>query len=108
VIGLILLLVLIIFLLSNRGPALVGFWPFGFLGALPLGAVVLAALVLGFLGGLAAHLPKRLGAHRRARRAEKRAAELEARLAAEIEARRIATLPAPALISSGGQPTLIS
>jgi len=72
----------VIFLLSNRGPALVGFWPFGFLVALPLGAIVIAALVLGFLGGLAAHLPKRFAAHRRANKAEKRVTELESRLAA--------------------------
>ncbi len=71
-----------IFLLSNRGPALVDFWPFGFLVALPLGVVVIAALVIGFLAGLAAHLPKRFAAHRRASKAEKRAAELEARVAA--------------------------
>lgn len=77
-----LLLILVIFLLSNRGPAMVGFWPFGFLLTLPLGAIVIAALVLGFLGGLAAHLPKRFAAHRRATRAEKRAAELETRLVA--------------------------
>lgn len=76
------LLILVIFLLSNRGPALVGFWPFGFLVSLPLGAVVIAALVIGFLLGLAAHLPKRFAAHRRATKAEKRAAELEGRLAA--------------------------
>jgi hypothetical protein len=44
--------------------------------------VVIVALILGFLGGLAAHLPKRLSAHRRAKKAEKRAAELETRLAA--------------------------
>jgi hypothetical protein len=44
--------------------------------------VVIVALILGFLGGLTAHLPKRLSAHRRAKKAEKRAAELETRLAA--------------------------
>ncbi len=71
-----------IFLLSNRGPALVGFWPFGFLVSLPLGAIVIAAVIIGFLGGLAAHLPKRFAAHRRASKAEKRAADLESRLAA--------------------------
>lgn len=61
---------------------LVGFWPFGFLVTLPLGAVVIAAVIIGFLLGLAAHLPKRFAAHRRATKAEKRAAELEAKLAA--------------------------
>jgi len=61
---------------------MLGFWPFGFLVALPLGAVVIAALVIGFLGGLAAHLPKRFAAHRRANRAEQRVGELEGKLAA--------------------------
>jgi uncharacterized integral membrane protein len=79
---LLLLLVLAVFLLSNRGPAVLGFWPFGLMLTVPLGAVVIAALVIGFLAGLAAHLPKRLAANRRANRAEKRAGELETRLAA--------------------------
>ena len=73
-IGLVTLLVLVVFLLSNRDSVGLGFWPFGFVLAVPLGAVVLVALVVGFLGGLAAHLPKRLGAQRRARRAETGAA----------------------------------
>ncbi len=73
---------LVVFLLSNRGPVLLGFWPFGLMLTLPLGVVVIAALVVGFLAGLAAHVPKRLAAHRRANRAEKRAGELESRLAA--------------------------
>ena len=61
---------------------MVGFWPFGFLVSLPLGALVIAAVIVGFLGGLAAHLPNRFAAHRRASKAEKRATELESRLAA--------------------------
>jgi uncharacterized integral membrane protein len=79
---LLLLLVLVVFLLSNRGPVSLGFWPVGLMLTVPLGAVVIAALVVGFLAGLAAHLPKRLAANRRANRAEKRAGELESRLAA--------------------------
>jgi uncharacterized integral membrane protein len=75
------LLVLVVFLLSNRAQAPVGLWPFGQVAAWPLGAVVLVALVLGFLAGLAFHLPHRFALNRRARRAEKRAAELEARQA---------------------------
>ncbi len=70
-----------VFLLSNRDAVPLGFWPFGLFIALPLGAVVVAALLLGFLAGLAAHLPKRFGAQRRAKRAEKRVAELEGRIA---------------------------
>ncbi len=77
-----LLLAAVIFLLSNRGPVALGLWPFGSLVSLPLGAVVIAALVIGFLAGLAAHLPKRFGAQRRAKKAEKRVAELEGRLSA--------------------------
>ncbi len=68
-----------IFLLSNRGAVDIGLWPFGFVASLPLGAVVLAVLVLGFLLGLLFHLPGRLSANRRAKRAEKRNAELESR-----------------------------
>jgi uncharacterized integral membrane protein len=71
----------VIFLLSNRSNVDIGMWPFGFVVALPLGAVVLAVLVVGFLAGLLFHLPTRLSAGRRAKRAEKRVAELEARQA---------------------------
>lgn len=69
-------------MLSNRTPVAMGFWPFALSLSVPFGGVVLAALVVGFLAGLLAHLPKRFGAQRRARRAEKRVAELEGRLAA--------------------------
>ncbi len=71
-----------IFMLSNRDLVPMGFWPFGVTVAAPFGAVVLGALLIGFLCGLLAHLPKRFGAQRRAKRAEKRVAELEGRLAA--------------------------
>jgi uncharacterized integral membrane protein len=74
--------VLVVFLLSNRDPVMLNEWPFGIVLSVPLGAVVLVALVVGFLAGLLAHLPKRFGAQRRAKRAEKRVAELEGKLAA--------------------------
>lgn len=77
-----LLLVLVIFMLSNRTNVAMGFWPFGVTVTVPFGGVVLAALVIGVLAGLLAHMPKRMGAQRRAKRAEKRVAELEGRLAA--------------------------
>ena len=69
-----------IFMLSNRDPVEISYWPLGPLAQLPVGAVVLAVLAFGFLLGLAFHLPRRLAAARRAKRAEKRNAELEARL----------------------------
>jgi uncharacterized integral membrane protein len=71
----------VIFLLSNRAEVALGFWPFGFVVSLPLGAVVIAVLLLGFVAGLVFHLPGRMTARRRAKKAEKRNAELESRLA---------------------------
>ncbi len=74
---------LVLFFLSNRQPVDLNYWPFGIvIVAVPLAAVVLIALAVGFLAGLAAHLPKRVGAHRRAQKAEKKVAELEGKLAA--------------------------
>ena len=70
-----------IFLLSNRVPVDIAFWPFGFVTSLWLGPVVLGALLAGFLLGLLFHVPARFAAGRRAKRAEKRNAELEARIA---------------------------
>ncbi len=75
------LVILVVFLLSNRSAVPLGFWPFPLVMTAPLGAVVLVVLFAGFLGGFAAALPKRYGAQRRAKRAEKRVAELEGRLA---------------------------
>jgi uncharacterized integral membrane protein len=101
-ISLVTLLVLVVFLLSNRDGVALGFWPFGFFVTVPLGAVVLVALVVGFLAGLAAHLPKRLGAARRARRAEKRVKELEGKLAAPAPGQAVPAqprLPAPVKLS---------
>jgi uncharacterized integral membrane protein len=80
-----LILVLVIFLLSNRDSVNLSYWPFGFVLTLPLGAVVLAVLVLGFLAGLLAHLPGRISAKRRAKRAERRVAELETRTALVVQ-----------------------
>ncbi len=78
------LLVLVLFFLSNRQPVDVNYWPFGMvMEDIPLSATILVALAIGFLAGLAAHLPKRFGAHRRAKKAEKRVAELEGKIAAQ-------------------------
>ncbi len=101
-IALVTLLVLVVFLLSNRDGVALGFWPFGLFVTVPLGAVVLVALVIGFLSGLVAHLPRRMSAGRRARRAEKRVAELEGKLAAPAAGQAIpgqARLPAPVKLS---------
>lgn len=68
-----------IFLLSNRGYEQIAFWPFGPMLAMPLGAVVLVALLLGIFLGMLLHLPHRFAVTRRAKKAEKRVAELEAK-----------------------------
>ncbi len=94
IVGFIILLVLAVFLLSNRDPASLEFWPFGFVVALPLGAVVLVLFVLGFLFGLLFQLPARLAATRRAKRAERRVAELEAQAARTPPPTTFAATPA--------------
>ncbi len=72
-----------LFFLSNRQPVDLNYWPFGIvIVGVPVAAVVLMALAVGFLAGLVAHLPKRMGAHRRAQKAEKQVAELQGKLAA--------------------------
>ncbi|HEX7390047.1 MAG TPA: lipopolysaccharide assembly protein LapA domain-containing protein [Acidiphilium sp.] len=68
------------FLLSNRHPAPVSFWPFGPIGSAATGAVVLIAFAIGVLAGMLIHLPHRLRASRRARRAEQQVAALQARV----------------------------
>jgi uncharacterized integral membrane protein len=74
----IVLIALVIFLLSNREPTIIGFWPFGTLGSAALGAVVLIAFALGMLIGMVLLIPHRMRAHRRARRAEKQVAAMQA------------------------------
>lgn len=76
------IVVLAIFLISNRGAVGVQYWPVGPIGSAALGAIVLIAFGAGVLIGLLLTLPGRLSAQRRARRAEKRAAALESRLSA--------------------------
>jgi uncharacterized integral membrane protein len=65
----------VIFVLSNRVPVQVGFWPFGTVSAW-LGPVVVGALAVGFFIGLIAAMPKQFHWRRRARSAEKRVAEM--------------------------------
>jgi putative membrane protein len=69
---------MVVFLLSNQGNAMVGFWPFGTLGAAPLGAIVLIAFAIGVLIGMLLLVPHRFRAHRRARRAEKQVVAMQA------------------------------
>ncbi|MBU6396751.1 MAG: LapA family protein [Rhodospirillales bacterium] len=74
-IGFLIVLVLVVFVLSNRVPVLIGFWPFGTASAW-LGPIVIGALALGFFIGLLVGVPKQFHWRRRARTAEKHLAEL--------------------------------
>ena len=76
--GALVILALVIFLLSNRAPVTVAFFPFGTLGSAVLGAIVLIAFGLGMLLGMLIHVPHRLRAQRRAKRAERQLATLRA------------------------------
>lgn len=89
------LIVLAVFLLSNRDAVAVSFWPFGLLGSLALGAIVLIALAVGLFIGMMLHWPHRLRASRRARAAERQAALLKAQLEAR-EALPAVPPPVPA------------
>lgn len=75
---------LVIFVLSNRLPVPVGFWPFGEL-KLWLGPIMVGVLAVGIFLGLLLALPRHLLWRRRARKAEKYLAEAAA----------TATVPAP-------------
>jgi uncharacterized integral membrane protein len=68
-------LALVVFVLSNRVPVLLGMWPFGAVNVW-LGPAMVGALGLGIVLGLLAHLPRHFSLHRRARNAEKRVAQL--------------------------------
>ena len=84
-------MILAVFLLSNRDAVAVSFWPFGLLGEIALGAVILIALAVGVFAGLMLHWPHRIRAQRRARLAERRAAALQA----ELDARAPVAIAAP-------------
>ena len=66
---------LVVFVLSNRVPVLLGMWPFGTVNVW-LGPAMVGALGVGIIIGLLAHLPRHFSLRRRARNAEKRVAQL--------------------------------
>ncbi len=98
------LLALAVFLLSNRGAVALNFWPFGLLGQIALGAVILIALAAGIFVGLLLHWPYRLRARRRARLAERRATMLQAQLDAQTPVSAMPILTPNALIQPGPTP----
>lgn len=86
------LLVLVLFALSNTGTVQLHFWPTAFAVQAPLSLAILGGMALAFLlGGLVVWFAE-LGQRRRARRAERSVRLLEQQLQ-EMRAR----LPQPAL-----------
>jgi len=86
IIGLLFLLVLTVFALSNVEPVVLGIWPTDYTVQAPLSVAVLVGAGIAFLlGGLLVWFNE-LGQRRRARRAEDTVRALEARLE-EMKAR---------------------
>ncbi|MFC0409987.1 LapA family protein [Roseomonas elaeocarpi] len=97
-----LLLVLVLFALSNTAPVPVGFWPFDFVWQTPLSVAVLSVSAFAFLLGAVIAWAASLGPRRRARqlagttrRLEAEVAQLRAQLARPVPATDTAALPAP-------------
>jgi uncharacterized integral membrane protein len=87
-----LLLLLVLFALSNRAPVHLSLWPTGLARDVPASIAILAALALGIaFGAVMTWLPA-LGQRARARRAEHTLAQLEERLRARPAG---PTLPPP-------------
>jgi putative membrane protein len=85
--ALILVLVLIIFGLSNRQAVTLGFWPTDYAATIPLSVAILIGMAIAFVLGAAIVWLDHLGLGRRARRAEAQVARLQAQLAqAELRA----------------------
>jgi len=65
-----LLLILVVFALSNRALVPLGFWPFDYSLELPLSLAILGAMAIAFLAGGTMIWLSALAQRRRARRAE--------------------------------------
>jgi uncharacterized integral membrane protein len=94
IIGLPLLIVLVVFALSNAEPVRLGIWPTDYTLQTPLSVAVLIGAAIAFLlGGFLVWLNE-LGQRRRARRAEENVRVLEERLE-ELKARMARPLAPP-------------
>ena len=81
-----LLLLLVLFALSNTAPVRLGLWPTDFALELPLSLAVLGGMAIAFLMGGAIVWLAELGQRRRARQAEQAVRLLEAQVQ-ELQAR---------------------
>lgn len=81
-----LLVILVLFTLSNRQSVQFGLWPTDYSLDMPLAIAVLAAMAFAFLLGALFVWPDTLRQRRRARRAERRVRLLETQLEARVAA----------------------
>ena len=88
-----LLLLLVLFALSNRQPVALHIWPTDYTATLPLSLAVLASMAIAFLAGGLLVWVSELVQRRRARRAEHTVRLLEAQVQ-ELKA-RLAETPSP-------------
>jgi lipopolysaccharide assembly protein A len=89
-----LLLLVVVFALSNREPVRLGLWPTDYTLVLPLSLAVVGAMALAFLAGGLLVWASELKQRRRARRAEQTVRLLEAQVE-ELQARLPQPLTAP-------------
>ena len=90
-----LLIVLVLFVLSNREPVRLGMWPSDYALELPLSLTVIGAMAIAFLAGALIVWLSELPRRRRARQAEEKVRLLEAQVA-ELKA-TTARPPLPSL-----------
>jgi uncharacterized integral membrane protein len=81
-----LLLLLVLFALSNTAPVRLGLWPTDYVLQVPLSLAVLAGMTVAFLAGAVLVWLSALGMRRRARQAERAVRLLEAQVE-ELKAR---------------------
>jgi uncharacterized integral membrane protein len=79
--ALILVLILVVFGLSNRQDVTLGFWPTDYAATIPLSVAILLGMAIAFVLGAAIVWLDHLGLGRRARRAEAQVARLQAQQA---------------------------
>jgi lipopolysaccharide assembly protein A len=91
-----LLLLLVLFALSNTAPARLTLWPTDYALVLPLSLAILSGMALAFICGALLVWTSSLGQRRRARRAEQAVRLLEAQVQALKERVGSPVLPPPA------------
>jgi len=74
-------LLIVLFAVSNRAPAVVEIWPFPYQLALPLYAVILLTALVGFIAGLVASWLAGAAQRRETRRLRRQVRDLEESLA---------------------------